>query len=90
MKVIFLRKYKEFKIGDIGTITDKNEIEFLKNTKTIEQFHNEKDKSENELEKIVLLLEKDNENLKIENKKLREENEKLKKESEVETTKGKK
>lgn len=85
MKVVFLKKYKEFKIGDIGTITNKNEIEFLKDTKTIEEFHNEKDKSENELEKKVLELEKEIEILKTENEKLKEENEALKN-----TTKGKK
>lgn len=54
MKVKFERIYGNFKIGDIGEISDKEELEYLKNTGTavvIEEFEtSETDEDENQNE----------------------------------------
>lgn len=73
MKVKFKKKYKKYKKGEIENIEDKDELDFLIKTKTVEelwdmQIENTKETKNDLLKKI---------------KKLEQENDKLLKEIEV-------
>lgn len=83
-KYLFKKRYKEYLKGDIDTLSDKKEIEFLIETETIEEVKSSKDKSENGFLKENEELKLENENLKKEIEALQKELVKLKKQSEKE------
>lgn len=78
MKVIFLKNYKDYKIGDKALIKSKEEIEYLKKTETIEEYvetplmgseNEEIEELKKQLEESIVKikeLEKTNKNLTIE------------------------
>lgn len=72
-KYVFLKKYKNKKIGEKDIITDKEEVNFLIKTGTIKEIDEVEDKS------YETLLKK-NKELAEENKQLKEELKKYKKE----------
>lgn len=87
MKVIFLRNYKNFKIGDKAFIENKEELEYLKKTKTVENYVETTGESPEtkEIELLKKQLEDSEEkikNLEKENKKLVAELKKYTKEEE--------
>lgn len=52
MKVKFERVYKKYSIGDIAEIDNKEELDYLINTKTIILLEEEKDFETSEIEEI--------------------------------------
>lgn len=80
IKYQFTKKYKGYKKGDIDTLLDKKEIDFLIETGTIIKTKTQNGANENTFIKENKELKLENEEIKEENKKLKLENDKLQKE----------
>lgn len=87
MRVIFIKKYKNYVKGNIDEIEDMDELNFLLSTKTVEKYEKTTDLSSNKLIADNSKLKKENLSLKKELEGNKKKIEELEKELEAKTNK---